>query len=597
MINVRRILSNSGFGRAARSIARHASPTQKRKIAAISVLIFISATLDVVGLAAILPLIQLGTDSSAIHNNVFISSLYEFMGFASEEKFIVFMVLSLLGYFLFKSVFGVFVTWMQARLTAQIATYITRNQFEKYYDLSYADFIRIKSSLIIRNVLSNPLNYAQYVINPLTMIISESIIVLLIIGSIAYYDLYLLGFMFVIIVPASVLIYSSIRKRVEQKGAAINSVIPFAMSSLQESIFGFIDIKLSGKEQQYKSRFMKLAQSYHQLHQSLNIFNQIPLRTSEVIALVGIVLIFLYGLLLSDKSGDLIIMVGAFAVAAYRLMPSMNRILNSLMLLSNNLPAIDNLDEFDHLARPSIPGNSNKPVHFEREIRFDHVTFRFPDSGMLIFKDLTFDVRKGETIGFIGKSGTGKTTLMNLLLRFYTEESGRVMVDDTALDAGHTDNWRKLIGYVKQDIFLMDGSIRDNITMGDETVNEDMLLSAVRQASLDDFIAGLPAGLDTEVGEKGTTLSGGQKQRISIARSLYRNAEVLIFDEATSALDNTTEIEVTESIEKLSKMHKTIFIIAHRITTLRNCNRIYELHDGRIAAVHSYKELIEQTMA
>jgi len=205
-------------------------------------------------------------------------------------------------------------------------------------------------------------------------------------------------------------------------------------------------------------------------------------------------------------------------------------------------------------------------------------------------------VKKGEKIGFVGSSGSGKTTLMNLILRFYPENSGSVLVDGVKLTERHTDAWRRIIGYVKQDIFLIDGSIKDNITLSEENSDIPRLMSAIHQASLDDLVASLPEGIDSPVGEKGGKLSGGQRQRLGIARSLYRNAEVLIFDEATSALDTATENEVTEAIDALSGSNKTIFIIAHRITTLKNCDRIYELSNGRIAGVYSYQEMLAKVI-
>ena len=185
---------------------------------------------------------------------------------------------------------------------------------------------------------------------------------------------------------------------------------------------------------------------------------------------------------------------------------------------------------------------------------------------------------------------------MNILLRFYHENAGKIIIDGVQLEKKHTASWRSLIGYVKQDIFLIDGSIKDNITLGDAEVNEEMLRKAIIQSSLDQLVDSLPDGIESEIGEKGSNLSGGQRQRIGIARSLYRNAEILIFDEATSALDNKTENEVTESIDSLSETNKTIFIIAHRITTLRNCDRIYELKNGAISGIYSYKDLVTKVI-
>ena len=185
---------------------------------------------------------------------------------------------------------------------------------------------------------------------------------------------------------------------------------------------------------------------------------------------------------------------------------------------------------------------------------------------------------------------------MNILLRFYNEQKGGIYIDQVKIEADNQQSWRNLLGYVKQDIFLMDASISDNITFGDENPDPFRLKQAIKQASLEDLINSLPNGLQTIIGERGSRLSGGQKQRISIARSLYRNAEILIFDEATSALDNQTEQEVSEAIDSLSEVNKTIFIIAHRVTTLKNCNRIYELTEGKISGVYKYHELLEKVV-
>jgi ABC-type multidrug transport system fused ATPase/permease subunit len=211
---------------------------------------------------------------------------------------------------------------------------------------------------------------------------------------------------------------------------------------------------------------------------------------------------------------------------------------------------------------------------------------------------VSFTVNKGETVGFIGKTGSGKTTLMNILLRFLTERSGQVVVDSRPLGPEDTAAWRRLIGYVKQNPFLLDGAIADNIAFGEDRVemNRDKLQSAIQQAGLAEFVSGLPDGMETQIGEHGAKLSGGQRQRLAIARALYRNSQILVFDEATSELDSQTEKEITNAIERLADRDKTIFIIAHRLTTLRNCDKIYELKDGEIAGVYQYPDLLAKTL-
>jgi len=256
--------------------------------------------------------------------------------------------------------------------------------------------------------------------------------------------------------------------------------------------------------------------------------------------------------------------VGLFAAAAYRLMPSMNRLINSMVSMRQTTFAIETLEEFRDYAEAARNPVAQLSLRFELDLVFDHVSFAFPTSEALVLNDISFRVRKGEKVGLIGSSGSGKTTLMNILLRFYQEQQGSVLVDGIPLNEHNLAAWYQLIGYVKQETFLTEASIRDNITLNEKYVNEKRLQYALEQASLLDFVATLPEGVDTLIGERGSRLSGGQRQRIGI---------------------------VNEAINKLSHTDITIIIIAHRLTTLRGCDRIYELKEGKLVAEHAYQDL------
>lgn len=590
------IRKGNGFFNAVNSVRKNTNPAQKRKITIIVILTFISAILDVVGLAAVLPLIQAGTDTNTIHSNQYLSTLYNYFSFTSEKSFVLFLIGCLMAYFVVKTVFGIFVNWLQSRLISNIAVHIASNQYSKYYKLDFLDFNSIRSSVMIRNIFYNPTNYVQWILQPLTMVISEMFIVLLIIGAIAYYNLFLFSFILVTIGPATFLVYAALRKRGTRIGVGVDNVFPYALSTLTESINGYVDVKISGKDESYKKRFIRHLKDYQELMQSAALLSYIPLRLNEIIALMGIVLIFVYALFISKGDDDVMLLVGAFAAAAYRLMPSMNRLLNSFTYINKNQISIFNLELYDSLVRKQTEQLDKEPVVFNESIHLNNISFTFPNTGKTVLHHLDIKVKKGEKVGFIGSSGSGKTTLMNIILRFYKENSGEILIDDQPLTDEQTVKWRNLIGYVKQDIFLLDGSIKDNIIFGETEYDEALLHKSIKLASLEGLVNSLPDGINSLIGEKGSSISGGQRQRIGIARSLYRNAEILIFDEATSALDNETENEVTEAINSLSNLNKTVFIIAHRYTTLRNCDRIYELKDGNIAGVYSYKELFDKSI-
>jgi ABC-type multidrug transport system fused ATPase/permease subunit len=588
--------SSQAFKQTYKSLQDHLSSTQKKKLKWIALLIFLSAILDVFGLASVLPLVKMATEPGVIHTNKYLSWVYGNLHFSSDQSFMVFCIIAILAFQFCKTGFGIFVNYIEGRFMADVANNISRNQFSKYFSLSYFNFNSVKSSRIINHVQQNPASFTAWVMLPILMLFSESIILLCIVTLIAIYNLKLFLFILMIIGPASYLLYKSVNRKNEQIGRGLDKMYPQALAAINNSIMGFVDIKLANKIGFYRDQFLKYQKGYHDLSMRSIVINMIPFRGYELVAILGIVVIFIYAIFIEGGKQDVIMMVGAFAAAAYRLMPSLNRIMNAIMQVTKNQVAIENLNEYNELYVTQKEMNRNVPIPFEREIEFRNIGFTFPKSHMPVLKNISLTVKKGEKIGFVGSSGSGKTTLMNILLRFFDEHSGQILVDGKPLKEENLDYWRSMIGYVKQDIFMLDSSIKENIAFGEEQADEKQLALSIKQASLSEFISSLPKGADSDVGERGTRLSGGQRQRIGIARSLYRNAQILVFDEATSALDTQTEREVSEAIDSLSDTNKTIFIIAHRITTLKNCDRIYELKDGEISGVYSYNELIEKVI-
>jgi ABC-type multidrug transport system fused ATPase/permease subunit len=425
---------------------------------------------------------------------------------------------------------------------------------------------------------------------------SEVIMVVIIVGGILFYQPILFVVLLVVMLPSAALTYRALKNRAQAIGTQLDVLRPKSHSVLTDSLSGFVELKLADKQQLFRQRALGLQRETQDLDAIAFLYSLLPVRVIEMVAILAVVTIFLYSLLFTQTPGNIVAIIGLFAAAAYRLMPSVNRLITALVLMKQNVFSLDVLKSYREYEQP-IAEAAQKPITFNNSLAFDHVTFAFPgDTPQPVLKDISFAVRKGEKIGFVGSSGSGKTTLMNVLLRFYQEQQGAVRIDGVALTPEHIAAWHRLIGYVKQDTFLMNGSIKENITLGDQNPDEGRLRSALDQASLTEFVGSLPQGLDTVIGERGSRLSGGQRQRIGIARAMYKQTQILLMDEATSALDNDTEREVNEAISKLAQTDITILIIAHRITTLRDCDRIYELKNGRIVAVHQYDELIQKVI-
>ena len=386
--------------------------------------------------------------------------------------------------------------------------------------------------------------------------------------------------------------YRSTKSKMSNLGAQKKVVFPITLSRIKESMEGFTEITLFNKVQYFLKAYLEYQKKENQIYRLEGFFRSIPNKANEIVTISGVVIVFLYGIFIAEDRSSLFLLLGGLAVASYRLMPSSNRILANLMSIKGHSYTLDILENLKGFHSARNPVTSVMP--FEESIKLNNVGFSY-ESGEPVLKSIELTVKKGEMVGFVGESGSGKTTLMRILLRLLKEDQGSLLVDGVVVDNENKDSWRANLGYVQQDIFLLQGTFLENVAFGDqpEKVDREHVKTCLSKACLDEFVAGLEKGIDTFIGEMGSKLSGGQKQRLAIARALYRNAQVFVFDEVTSALDPETEMAITESIARLADENKTILIITHRITTLRGCNRIFELANGSIIKEYKYEELLK----
>ena len=579
-----------------RSAGYYLSPKQRRQAVIQFGLLLISSVLDVFGLASLVPVLLVAAEPGGVRHSRFFHAIYQSLGFQSERTFTVALIVALLVFFLLKNLFSTWVSYLQARFTAAVGLEIIRSQLRKYVYLPFWNFTDFGSANLINSALQVPSNYVNAVLRPLFVFFSELTVVGVIAVGLLLYKPLLIAVLALVLAPATLLTYRALRTRSQLIGNRINELRPASFSIVNDLFSGFAELKLAGRQDLFAERLLANQATVQDLDAEAYLYALLPVRIIEMVAIVGVLTIFLYSLYGPVGSGGLIALVGMFAAAAYRLMPSVNRMLMAAVLIKQNQYAIEDLALFRKPQFDERPPAAQLPLRFERELALENVSFTFPaqPAGEApALRNISLRIRRGEKIGFIGASGSGKTTLMNVLLRFYREQQGHVSVDGQPLTSQHLQAWYRLVGYVKQDTFLMEASIQDNITLGAPAAEVDAgrLRYAVEQASLAGFVAALPQGLGTFIGERGSKLSGGQRQRIGIARALYKQAEILLLDEATSALDNETEREVNEAIARLAHINITILIVAHRLTTLRECDRIYEMSEGRIVAERQYAEL------
>ncbi|WP_340102793.1 ABC transporter ATP-binding protein [Rhodohalobacter sp. 8-1] len=566
----------------------------KRSIVFILFLFLTASVLEVFGLASLIPVLQIAMDSSAIQENQYIKSVYDFFGFESERMFLLATVLSIFTFFLFKNLFMLGVKYKQLKFTTTLSMKIIKKQFEKYYSLDFWKFNRVGVSTILNHVNRVPDVFSSKYLYNYFQLFTEFIVITIIVLGIAIYKPVLFLLMVIVLGPTTWLVYAGLKGKIQEYGNRVDSLMPEGFSLVNDSFKGYADLKLAGKSDMFMDRYFKNRKKVYNLQVRSGVLNDVPVKAIELIAISGIVLIFIYSLFISSQPEQVLVLLGIFVAASYRIMPSVTRILSSLMTIKNTQYSVDCLELYKDYIKEAEASRSGvaKPVNFMDSIKFQNVGFSYPDASEYVIKNINFEVKRGEKVGFIGRSGSGKTTLINILLRFYEETEGCIEVDGTPLTHEHLESWREKLGYVRQDVFILDGTIEENITLADKHVDQERLSRAIQLSSLKGVMEELSEGTKTHVGENGSRMSGGQKQRIGIARALYHEAEILVFDEATSALDNETEQEITEAINRLSETDITLFIIAHRVTTLKNCNKIFELKDGEIFTQRSYNELL-----
>ena len=548
-------------------------------------LLFIGMLLEVLGLGILLPVISIILDSEIIVKNDIAISFSELFGIESHFQFLFSFLMIIVLIYLIKSVFLIYITYKQHRFLNNITTHIKNKLFSKYLKAPYSFHLATNSSFLIKNIQLE-VDYFQIYCLALITIFIEGGLVFSVIATLIYIEplgAISIGLFFGVL---SFLFFSSFKTRLKKWGI-YREHLDEKISKIAIESFSIVkDLKVLGRENFFIKIFSETNYVKSGLSSNHSTIIQLPRFFLELVSIVGLVAFIFLMLFKGENPNSLITTLGVFIAATFRAIPSLNRILGafqnlkfynkSIELLYNEMQIEDPLNEDETLE-----------FKFENEIIFENIDFKYSAQSDYIFKSLNLKIKKGETIGLIGSSGSGKSTFVDILIGLLTPSSGNILVDGKIINKSII-SWQKKIGYISQDIHLIDDSIINNISLGIEEheINLERINSVINSAQLESFINKLPKGIETHVGDKGVQISGGQKQRIGLARALYHNPEILILDEATSSLDNETETEVMKAIELLSE-NKTIIIIAHRYSTLSFCDRTFELINSNFKEVKS----------
>jgi len=540
-------------------------------------LLFFNSLLELVGLASLLPLFAVILKDNVVNENQYLNSIYTTLGFTSENAFIISIAGFVVLMIIFKNIVGLFIQKYQTTFSFDIMEYFMIKLHKYYNTKGFLFFKETNSNIINRDIFTVPQAFATAVVLGTFNLFNEVVLLLLIVVAIVLINPGILVLLIVSIVPVFLLFYKLTKKKIKSLGERRNEVTPEIAKSIFQSIFGYVDVVINGTSKYFVKRMTNNMSEFKRISVSTVIYNLVPTKLIETTMVSAIFAIIVYGLLYMPSKESLATLLGVYAVAAYRIMPSINRIMISLNGINGaqyTLPIIEQVKNFkvEELEKES-------EIRFEKEITLDNISFKYPKADSSLINNFNLTIKKGEVIGIRGQSGGGKTTLMNIILGFLSPNSGQLKVDHKVIDKNNVSAWQHKLGYVQQEVYLLDGTLAENIAFGidKEEIDSNKINKVIEQASLGPLLKTLPKGIHTRIGERGAQLSGGQRQRVGIARALYFNSEVLFFDEATSALDPQTEIEINESIRKLSKQGLTMMIIAHRETSLEGVDRIIEM--------------------
>ena len=548
-------------------------------------LMFIGMLLEMGGLGILAPILSVMLDSNISVTYPAIKPFLIFLRNPSQELLILLGLSSLIIFYFIKVFFLGYLSWYQSKFTSGLSEELSRELFKGYLNEPYVFHLQNNSAKLIRNIQTE-INQFQLVAKAVILLCMElslilGLIIILIIVE-PFGAIIIVAFMYF----ASILFNWITKKRLVRWGTLRQINSEKINIYLYQGLGGIKDLKLLGKEEYFLKKFSIYNKANASVSAKVGTFYLLPRLYFELLAVIGLSGMIIVMVLQNRNLTLLVPTLGIFVAAAFRMIPSFNRIMSSLQQVQFAIPVVDVLyKEFSSFEKNDIKQHIDAVIVLQEKISLENVVFKYHESAYNALETVNIEIKAGETVGLIGPSGSGKSTLVDIILGLLTPVEGRVCIDNIDI-SGSIRSWQNNVGYVPQSIYLTDDSLLKNVAFGveDDLIDYSAVERAINVAQLKNFVETLPEKLNTLVGERGVRLSGGQRQRIGIARALYHEPSVLILDEATSALDNETEEGVMEAIDALHGK-KTIVIVAHRLTTVKNCDKIFSMNKGSVELV------------
>jgi ABC-type multidrug transport system fused ATPase/permease subunit len=577
------------------AILRLLSAEMRRRWLLLVALGAINAVLEMLGAVAILALINVVARPDEVAHTFGVRQLRDALAGVSEPTFVAVLSAMVAGFYLVKNSSQLFEAYLQAELANRAAATVSQQLVEGYLEMPWEQVMGRSSSELIRNVTFSADLAFRSVLPAALALVSDTFVIT--------------GMLIVLIVSAPLVtpvaglslglmvwgLYRLLNGRLRRWGERSQDLSQVTLQAVQESLGGMKELRILGRQDYFISRYSIARTELAAVFQRSATALQVPRLSLETMFVGLMVLLVSLVVAFTGSTERVVPLIGLYAYAGFRLLPSLGRMTNSVNNIRFGSSAVDVMtaDLAIVTARRSQPRQpARTPLPFVSELALEGVCYRFPGTEHDVLRGIDLVVAQGETVGIVGATGAGKSTLIDVVAGLLTPTAGAVAIDGVAL-RGNEAAWQRNLGYVPQSAFMIDDTLRRNIAFGvaDDEVDEARVEEAVRVARLEDVVAELPEGLDSLVGERGTRFSGGQRQRVSIARALYHRPALLIFDEATSALDNRTEREIASALVGLAPRH-TLLVVAHRTTSVELCDRVVFLNHGAVAAIAPFDELV-----
>lgn len=571
---------------------------QKRQMAWIVILMLIGGVLESLGVSLILPVMQIVVEPDAMAEKPWLSAVADLFGITTPTGLAILFLAALVVVFVIKNIFLYFMNVVQLRFIYRNQFATSRRMMINFMKRPYEYYLKADTTVIQRSITSDVINMYG-LIQALLSLISEIIVFGCLVIILLVTDPMMTISVSTVLVVTLLIIKYVIKPVMIRAGEENQEYYSGLFKWIAESVTGIKEIKIGTKEDYFINGYADCGAGYVNAVQKYTLYNSTPRLLIETVAIAAMVLYMIVMMSRGTPISELIPQLGVMVAAAARLLPSANRINNHLTSIAYFEPFYMNVSEslLDDINDETVDYDeatyrkrqSTEKLPITDRIELTDITYRYPETEALILDHASLTIPVGKSIGIVGTTGAGKTTIVDVMLGLLRPEAGTITADGVSV-AEHYNGFLKNIGYIPQTIFMLDASIRRNVAFGvpDDEIDDTKVWAALKEAQLDEFVRSLPEGLDTGIGERGIRLSGGQRQRIGIARALFDDPEVLVMDEATSALDNETEAAVMESINHLHG-RKTLVIIAHRLQTIEKCDMVYRIENGKAVTEGAYK--------